>query len=64
MVDVSGTESRPLFSRLEVGEGPLTRVRIGQHAADPPVVRVVFDLTSRAAHRVEADEHGLRVIFE
>lgn len=65
VVDVVGVESRPLFSRLEVGVGPLRAVRVAQHAAGPPpVVRVVFDLDARVAHRIAADPTGLTVVFD
>jgi hypothetical protein len=65
VLDFEGTESRPLFQRLDVGVGPVRRVRVGQHAAEPvPVVRVVFDLDERVAHRIETGADGLTVRFD
>jgi hypothetical protein len=64
VLDVKGAQSRPLFSRLEVGVGPIQHVRIAQHTGDPnPVVRIVFDLNERIAHRIESGPDGVMVIF-
>jgi len=65
VLDITGAESRPVFSRLEIGVPPVRRVRIGQHAAEPvPVVRVVVDLDRRVPYRVEPDAEGLLLVFE
>jgi len=65
VLDLEGTESRPLFQRLDVGVGPVKRVRVGQHQAEPiPVVRVVIELEERVAHRFEADAGGLTIHFD
>jgi hypothetical protein len=65
VLDFDGTESRPLFQALEVGVGPVRRVRVGQHEAEPvPIVRLVIDLDERVSHRIEADATGLTIRFD
>jgi hypothetical protein len=65
VIDFDGAESRPLFQRLDVGVGPVRRVRVGQHEAEPvPIVRVVIDLDERVSHRIETDALGLTIRFD
>ena len=47
-----------------VNHGGVTQVRVALNQADPPVTRVVLDLTHRAPYRVEEDpdSHELRII--
>jgi hypothetical protein len=48
-----------------VGVGPVRRVRVGQHQADPvPIVRVVIDLDESVPHRIETDASGLTIRFD
>ena len=47
-----------------VNHGPVRQVRVALNQTDPPVTRVVLDLTHRSSYRVEQDpdEHEFRII--
>jgi type IV pilus assembly protein PilQ len=47
-----------------VGKGPVDRIRVAVNRVNPLVTRAVIDLKYPAAHRVEAAENGLVIVFE
>lgn len=50
-LDVPGTIGSEVPARL-AGAGPIARVRVAQNSLTPPVVRIVFDLTSAVSFGV------------
>lgn len=64
VVDLVGVVKTRGHSRLEVAQGPLERVRIGQFQAEPqPIARLVFDLRQAGDPTVERGDAGLTVRF-
>lgn len=53
-IDLPGVVPGDVPPRL-AGAGPVSRVRVAQHAIDPPVTRIVFDLTSDVSFGVAPD---------
>ena len=47
-----------------VGKGPVDRIRVAVNRVNPLVTRAVIDLKYPAAHRVEAAENGVVIVFE
>ncbi|MCK7469887.1 MAG: secretin and TonB N-terminal domain-containing protein [Desulfomicrobium escambiense] len=47
-----------------VGQGPVDRIRVAVNRVNPLVTRAVIDLKYPAAHRVEAAENGVVIVFE
>jgi type IV pilus assembly protein PilQ len=59
--DVAANES---FRLLEVNEGPIERVRMGQFsAASPKVARLVVDLTDKTPYRIVEGATDIRIVF-
>ena len=59
--DVAANES---FRLLEVNEGPIQRVRMGQFsAASPKVARLVVDLTDKTPYRIVEGASDIRIVF-
>ncbi len=64
VVDLLGVVKSSSHSKVEVAEGPVARVRIGQFQAEPmPIARLVFDLRQDGAPVVERGANGLTVQF-
>ena len=64
VIDLSGVVVASPGPAVEVGGGPVERVRIAQFQAVPePVARVVFELRSAAVPEIERHAEGLRVAF-
>ncbi len=67
VVDLIGVVKASPRAQLELAEGPVTRVRIGQFQSEPePITRIVFDLRPIAggfSPAVERTEQGLSVSF-
>jgi len=62
VVDIVGVVNDVPEKIIEVGHGPVSRVRIAQFRSDPEkVVRVVLDLTSAAEYEIVPDGYGLLV---
>lgn len=59
--DVAANES---FRLLEVNEGPVERVRMGQFsAASPKVARLVVDLSEKVPYRIVDGTSEIRIVF-
>jgi type IV pilus assembly protein PilQ len=59
--DVAANES---FRLLEVNEGPIERVRMGQFsAASPKVARLVVDLADKTPYRIVEGATDIRIVF-
>lgn len=64
VIDLLGVAKADPRSAVEVAEGPVERLRIGQYQATPePITRLVFDLRSEASPEIERAEDGLTVRF-
>jgi type IV pilus assembly protein PilQ len=64
VVDFAGVTANEDFSRLEVNEGPVERVRLGQFsAASPRVARLVVDLSEKTPYRIIDNETEVRIVF-
>jgi len=64
VVDFAGVTANEDFSRLEVNEGPVERVRLGQFsAASPRVARLVVDLSHKTPYRIVDNETEVRIVF-
>ncbi|HSP91093.1 MAG TPA: type IV pilus secretin PilQ [Vicinamibacterales bacterium] len=48
----------------KVDKGPVDRIRVAVNRVNPLVTRAVIDLKYPAAHRVEAAEHGVVIVFD
>ena len=59
--DVAANDS---FRLIEVNEGPVQRVRLGQFsAASPKVARLVVDLTEKTPYRIVEGPNDVRIVF-
>ncbi len=63
VLDLPGVRAANVRSRLEVGDSHVVRVRIGQWLEEPPVTRVVVDLTAPVAWSVDRTGHGLALVL-
>ncbi len=64
VVDFPDVVTRASVRPIEVNQGPLRKVRIGQFsAASPKVARLVLDLSARAPYRIVEGSDGLKVVF-
>ncbi|MBI3932636.1 MAG: type IV pilus secretin PilQ [Acidobacteria bacterium] len=64
VVDFKDVVSRVPVRGLEVGQGPVRRVRLAQFSASAPkVARLVLDLSERAPYRIVEANDGVRVVF-
>jgi len=64
VLDFKDVTSRAPVKSLEVAQGPVRKVRIGQFsAASPKVARLVLDLASRSPYHVVEAQDGLRIVF-
>jgi type IV pilus secretin PilQ/predicted competence protein len=64
VVDFAGVTANEDFRRLEVNEGPIERVRLGQFsAASPRVARLVVDLTEKTPYRIVDGGSEVRIVF-
>ena len=64
VVDLLGVVKGSSRSSVEVAEGPVARVRIGQYQDEPePIARLVFDLRQDGSPVVERGDAGLTVRF-
>ena len=63
VVRLRGISGPPPVATLGAPDGPLRRVRLGQHPeTDPPQLHVVLDLASATARVVEARHEGQRLV--
>jgi type IV pilus secretin PilQ/predicted competence protein len=64
VVDFAGVTANADFRRLDVNEGPVQRVRLGQFsAASPRVARLVVDLTEKIPYRIVDGGSEVRIVF-
>ncbi len=64
VIDLLGVIKASPRSALEMAEGPVERVRIGQYQAEPePIARVVFDLRQQSNPIIEQGGGGLTIRF-
>ncbi|MEM7582039.1 MAG: efflux RND transporter periplasmic adaptor subunit [Acidobacteriota bacterium] len=64
VIDLLGVVQASPSSAVEVTQGPVERVRIGQYQAEPePIARVVFDLRREGSPTIEQRSAGLVVRF-
>jgi type IV pilus secretin PilQ/predicted competence protein len=64
VVDFPDVVTRASARPIEVNQGPLRKVRIGQFsAASPKVARLVLDLSARSPYRIVEGSDGLKVVF-
>lgn len=61
VIDVKGVKDRVAKPAVEVGDGPVKRVRVAQFS--PDVTRIVFDLNSKTQFAVTPWRDMLRVTF-
>jgi RND family efflux transporter MFP subunit len=64
VIDLAGVVEASPRSAVEVGGGPVERIRVAQFQAAPePISRLVFELRSTAVPEIESDGEGLRIAF-
>ena len=64
VVDFKDVTSRASVKAIDVAQGPVRRIRIGQFSAVPPkVARLVLDLASRSPYRIVEGQDGLKIAF-
>jgi type IV pilus secretin PilQ/predicted competence protein len=64
VLDFADVTARASVRRIEVGEDPVRRVRLGQFSAEAPkVARLVLDLTETAPYRIIDGADGVRIVF-
>jgi type IV pilus assembly protein PilQ len=64
VVDFADVAANESFRLLEVNQGPIQRVRMGQFsAASPKVARLVVDLTEKTPYRIEEGSSEIRIVF-
>jgi type IV pilus assembly protein PilQ len=64
VLDFKDVTSRVAVKALDVAQGPVRKVRIGQFSvASPKVARLVLDLASRSPYRIVEGHDGLKVVF-
>lgn len=65
VVDLKGVVSTTREPTIEVEDGPVTRIRVGQNRLEPiQVSRIVFDLERSVKPLVERSESGLTVTLQ
>ena len=64
VVDFKDVVSRSPIRSLDVNQGPVRKVRLGQFSAnDPKVARLVMDLNERSAYRIVEGNDGVKIVF-
>jgi len=64
VVDFPEVVTRASTRTIDVRQGPVQKVRVGQFsAASPRIARLVLDLSSRAPYRIVEGSDGLKVVF-
>jgi type IV pilus secretin PilQ/predicted competence protein len=64
VIDFADVTARSPVRSLEVNQGPVKKVRLGQFsAAAPKVARLVLDLSARTPYRIEDNGDGVRIVF-
>jgi type IV pilus assembly protein PilQ len=64
VVDFKGVVSRSPIRSLDVNQGPVRKVRLGQFSAnDPKVARLVMDLNERSPYRIVEGNDGVKIVF-
>lgn len=63
VLDLPGSILAGRARQIEVDSPLVSRVRVAQFKANPPVTRVVLDLKGKVPHRVEEIASGLRVVL-
>jgi type IV pilus assembly protein PilQ len=64
VIDFADVAATPDFRSMDVGEGPVERVRLAQFsAASPKVARLVVDLTEKTPYRIVEGADTIRVVF-
>ncbi len=64
VIDFADVSASRDFHSMDVNQGPVTRVRLGQFsAASPKVARLVVDLTEKAPYRIVEGADTIRIVF-
>ncbi|MCG6922559.1 MAG: type IV pilus secretin PilQ [Acidobacteria bacterium] len=64
VVDFADVTASPAFRSMDVDQGPVSRVRLGQFsAASPKVARLVVDLTEKTPYRIVEGADTIRILF-
>ena len=64
VIDLQGVVDTSSHSIVQVGQGPVEQVRVGQFSLEPDrVSRIVFDLRQSLAPKIEQSSSGLTVRF-
>jgi type IV pilus assembly protein PilQ len=64
VVDFRNVVSRSPVRALDVNQGPVRKVRLGQFSTgEPKVARLVLDLSERAPYRILEANDGVRIVF-
>jgi hypothetical protein len=64
VVDLPGSVLRTRQRRIPVNQQEILRVRTGQFQIEPPITRVVVDLSDMVPYQVNSTPQGLRVTLE
>jgi type IV pilus assembly protein PilQ len=64
VIDFADVTAKSPVRSLEVNQGPVKKVRLGQFsAAAPKVARLVLDLSARTPYRIQDNGDGVRIVF-
>jgi type IV pilus secretin PilQ/predicted competence protein len=64
VIDFADVTAKAPVRTLEVNQGPVRKVRLGQFsAASPKVARLVLDLSARTPYRIEERTSGVKILF-
>ena len=64
VIDFADVSAGSEFRSLDINQGPVRRVRLGQFsAASPRVARLVVDLTEKALYRIVEGADSIRIVF-
>jgi type IV pilus secretin PilQ/predicted competence protein len=64
VIDFADVTARAPMRSLEVAEGPVRKVRLGQFSADAPkVARLVVDMSAKSPYRIIEGADGVRIVF-
>jgi type IV pilus secretin PilQ/predicted competence protein len=64
VIDFADVSANDSFRLIDVNEGPVERVRLGQFsAASPKVARLVVDLTEKTPYHIVEGRNDVRIVF-
>ncbi len=64
VIDFADVTAKSPVKSLDVNQGPVRKVRLGQFSvASPKVARLVLDLSARTPYRIEERPSGVKILF-